>query len=182
MKALVSALVAGFIFFTGTAQAYDLPKIRVEKKAAEKIFPQGSDWANAEEFEQEMKWLLDEKGTIPASSKRRINRDKNLVFVGFYKGNAYFLDRYSIDVAKNTAEVKSWRQHIFPISSTLSAHNTKATKQKFCVEGRALYNALRRSNNLAEVPDDEDRKFLLECIKVGYYYAFKKELDVELEN
>lgn len=176
MRALISAVLIGFIFFTGTAYAYDLPKIRPDKKIHEKKFQNGSDWTSAEEFEENLKFLLEENGTLPASSKERINRDKNLVFVGFYKGNAYFLDRYSIRVAKNESDIKSWRQHIFPISSKLSAQNTKRTLQKFCLQGGEFYNSLKNVDKISEVPDAEDKKFLEECFRVGYYYAFKNEL------
>lgn len=178
MKALISVALAGVIFFTGTAQAYDLPKIRVDKKIAEKQFKNSSDWSGAEKFEQKLKLLLAENGTIPASSKERINRDKNLVFVAFYKGNAYFLDRYSIKITNNDSDKKSWRQHIFPIGKKISAKNSKFTQQKFCLQGGEFYNSLKKRNSILKVADDEDKNFLAECFKVGYYYAFKKEIDV----
>lgn len=179
MRALIGVALIGFIFFTGTAYAYDLPKIYPDKKGVEKKFQNISDWTSAEKFEQKLKLILEENGTIPASSKERINRDKNLVFVAFYKGNAYFLDRYSIKVAKNDPDKKSWRQNIVPISSKLSAQNTKRTLQKFCLQDGEFYNSLKKKNKIFEVEDDEDKKFLAECFKVGYYYAFKKEIDVQ---
>ena len=120
--------------------------------------------------------LLEEKGTIPASSKERINRDKNLVFVAFYKGNAYFLDRYSIKVSQNTADQKSWQHHIFPISKKLSAQNSKFTKQKFSVQDGEFYNSLKKKDKISDIEDEDDRNFLAECFKVGYYYAFKEEI------
>lgn len=178
MKFLISVALAGFIFFTGTAQAYDLPKISVDKKNTESQFKNASDWRGAEEFEQKLKLLLEENGSIPASSKERINRDKNLVFVAFYKGNAYFLDRYSIKVAQNQSDKKSWRQNIFPIGKNISAQNSKRTLQKFCLQDGEFYNSLRKKDKIFEIADEDDKNFLAECFKVGYYYAFKKEIDV----
>jgi hypothetical protein len=178
MKALISIALASFIFFTGTAQAYDLPKIRVDKKIAEKQFKNSSDWSSAENFEKKLKLLLEEKGTLPASSKERINRDKNLVFVGFYKGHAYFLDRYSIKIANNEPDKKSWKQHIFPIGKDISANNSKYTPQRFCLQDGEFYNSLKAKDKISEIPDEEDKNFLAECFKVGYYYTFKKEIDV----
>ena len=180
MKFLIGIALIGFIFFTGTAQAYDLPKISQSEKKS-KSAPMGtSDWTGAELFEQKIKLLLEENGTIPASSPARINRDKNLIFVAFYKGNAYFLDRYSLKVAKNKSDKQSWQQHIFPISSKLSPQNSKFTKQKFSLQDGDFYNSMSRRNKISKIENDEDKKFLAECFKVGYYYAFKKEIDVEL--
>ncbi len=178
MKTLISTALIGFIFFTGTAQAYDLPKIREDKPTTKKKYTNVSDWTSAENFEQKLKILLAENENLPASSPERINRDKNLIFIGFYKGNAYFLDRYSIKVVKNDSDKKSWRQHIFPISSKLSAQNSKYTQQKFCLQDGEFYNSLKNKDKISEVEDDADKKFLAECFKVGYYYAFKKEIDV----
>ena len=179
MKFLISVALVGVIFFTGTAQAYDLPKINIDKKAP-KATPMGkSDWTGAKIFEQKIKALLKENGNIPASSKERINRDKNLVFVGFYQGNAYFLDRYSVKVTKNKSDKKSWKQHIFPISSKLSPQNSKFTMQKFCLQDGEFYNSTSKHNKISKIENDEDRQFLEECFKVGYYYAFKKEIDVK---
>lgn len=179
MKALISAALMGFIFFTGTAQAYDLPKIRTDKKAP-KTTPMGkSDWTSAENFEQKIKLLLEENGNIPASSKERINRDRNLIFVGFYQGNAYFLDKYSVKVTKNKSDKQIWKQHIYPISSKLSPQNSKFTMQKFCLQDENFYNSTGRRNEISKIENDEDRNFLMECFKVGYYYAFKKEIDVK---
>jgi hypothetical protein len=54
---------------TGTAQAYDLPKIRIDKKIAPKQFENSSDWSSAEKFEAKIKLFLEENGNISASSK-----------------------------------------------------------------------------------------------------------------
>lgn len=179
MKKFFGVSLIGGILLTGTAYAYDLPKIRPDKPNDEKISETGkfsSDWTSAELFEKKLKLLLAENKSLPASSKERINRDKNLVFVAFYKGNAYFLDKYSIKVAKNNDDKKSWRQHIFPIGKGISAQNSKFTKQNFCLQGETFYNSMRAKNKIMDIEDDEDRNFLEECFKVGYYYAFKKEI------
>jgi hypothetical protein len=178
MKALISATLAGFVIFSGTAYAYDLPKFRVDKKPIERQFENSSDWSSAEKFEEKIKLLLEQNGTIPASSKERINRDKNLVFVGFYKGKAYFLDRYSIEVKQKDSAQKSWKQHIFPIGKGISAKNSKYTAQRFCLQGGEFYNSLKNRNKISEMENDEDKRFLTECFKVGYYYAFNQEIDV----
>lgn len=180
MKALISGALAVSFLLTGTAQAYDLPKIRIDKKVAPKQFENSSDWSSAEKFEAKIKLFLEENGNISASSKERINRDKNLVFVAFYKGNAYFLDRYSVQVKEKNSDknIKSWKQNIFPIGKGITANNSKRTAQKFCLQDGEFYNSLKKKDNISEVPDEEDKKFLAECFKVGYYYAFKEEIDV----
>ena len=173
------ALIIGVMFLGDTASAYDLPKIREDKPNTEKVSEtekHTSDWTGAELFEQKLKLLLAENKSLPASSKERINRDKNLVFVAFYKGNAYFLDKYSIKIEKNNSEKQSWKQHIFPIGKGISAQNSKFTKQNFCFQGEGFYNSMKAKNKISEIEDEEDRNFLEECFKVGYYYAFKKEL------
>lgn len=179
MRTLVTAALIGFIFFTNTAYAYDLPKILPDKENVGKAPIGASDWEGAELFEQKMKLLLEKNENLPASSKERINRDKNLVFVAFYKGNAYFLDRYSVKVAKNKSGKQSWKQHIFPISSKLSSRNVQFTLQKFSLQDGEFYNSMNRRNKISKVENEEDRKFLAECFRVGYYYAFKKEIDVQ---
>ena len=180
-KTLLIAALTGSIFFASTASAYDLPKFLPDKKKVEtktktetEATPKTtSDWTGAELFEQKIKSLLAENENLPASSKERINRDKNLVFVAFYNGKAYFLDRYSIKIKKNSDTEKSWQQRIFPIGRNISSENTKATLQTFYTDGKNFFNA-----SISAAPNDEDKKFLAECFKVGYYYAFKKEIDV----
>ena len=182
MKKIFGIALIGVIFLTGTAYAYDLPKIRPDKPNTEKVSETEksakfvSDWTSAELFEEKLKLLLAENKKIPASSKERINRDKNLVFVAFYKGNAYFLDKYSIKITKNNDDKQSWKQHIFPIGKGISPQNSKYTQQSFCLQGETFYNSMRAKNKISEIANDEDRNFLEECFKVGYYYAFKKEI------
>lgn len=182
-KTLLTVALTGSIFFSSTAFAYDLPKFlpdkkKVETKTETESTPKAaSDWTSAELFEQKIKSLLAENENLPASSKERINRDKNLVFVAFYNGKAYFLDRYSIKIKKNTAEIKSWKQHIFPIGKGISPKNSVATQQRFSLQDDIFYNSLSKKAEISAAENDEDKKFLAECFKVGYYYAFKKEID-----
>lgn len=176
-KTLIGSVLIGFIFLSPTAAAYDLPKILPDKKDTETTPFGASDWTSEEIFEQKIKSLLAENENLPASSKERINNDKNLIFVAFYKGNAYFLDKYSIEVTKNNSKKKSWKQHIFPIGRGISPKNSSYTMQKFCLQDGEIYNSLRRNDKISEVENSDDKKFLEECFKVGYYYAFKKEFN-----
>ncbi len=176
-KTLIGTALIGFIFFSNTAEAYDLPKIFPDNKDIEYTPIGVSDWTSHEIFLQKIERLLAENENLPASSKERINNDKNLVFVAFYKGNAYFLDRYSIKVTKNNSNKKTWKQHIYPIGRGISPKNSARTVQKFCYQNGETYNSTRRSNKISEVENADDKKFLAECFKVGYYYAFKKELN-----
>jgi|GEM_PF-1910175 len=181
-KNFVGAILVGLIFFSNTAAAYDLPKIKIEKpkkikknlQKEKKTFFK-SDWKSFKIFEEKIKLSMQAKLDLPANSKERLLTDKNLVFVGIYKGNLYFLDRYSIKIKKNTVAEKSWQQMIFPIGEKISPKNTTATQQKFYTDGENFFNSAKAKNNLADVEDDEDKKFLQECFKVGYYYAFEVE-------
>ncbi len=180
----VGAMLVGLIFFSGTAAAYDLPKIKIEKQSAKKVQADKkkffkSDWQSFELFEQKVKLAFATDGTLSASAKERIAADKNLIFVGIYEGNLYFLDRYSIEVKKNSAAEKSWRQRIFPIGKNISSKNTKATLQTFYTDGRKFFNAAKSKNNLDEIENPADKKFLQECFKVGYYYSFGEEINFE---
>lgn len=174
-KLSLIAALTGSIFFASTAFAYDLPKILPDK---ENSAPMGaSDWESFELFRQNIESLLEENPNLPASSPARINKDKNLIFVTFYKGNAYFLDKYSLKIEKNKPKIKSWKQHIFPIGKGISPKNSAATKQNFSLQNEIFYNSLRKRDKISAAKNDEDKKFLAECFKVGYYYAFKKEID-----
>ena len=187
LKKLVNIAVAVSIFFSTTAHAYDLPKIVTDKKKpkttteepAKKTDDNDKSWEGAKLFEQKLKVLLAENENLPASSKERINRDKNLVFVAFYKGNAYFLDRFSIKVAKNNHKKQCWKQRIFPIGQKILPRNAAATLQNFCLQDGEFYNSLSKRYKIFAAENDEDKKFLAECFRVGYYYAFKKEIEVK---
>ena len=178
LKNFVGAILVGLIFFTGTATAYDLPKIKVEKQSSKKIQEDKksffkSDWKSLELFRQKIELVLATDKNFPADAKERILTDKNLVFIAIYKGEMYFLDRYSIKVKKNTDTEKSWQQRIFPIGKKIPSKNTQATLQTFYTDGENFFNSARKKNNLDEIEDVEDKDFLTECFKVGYYYAFE---------
>ncbi|MBO4401401.1 MAG: hypothetical protein J5809_06100 [Selenomonadaceae bacterium] len=181
-NALIAASIAGLVFFTGTTQAYDLPKIKPDKKISaesEDATRKGlkGDWSHVEKFEREIQAALAENENLPASSPARVMEDKNLIFIAYYKGNAYFLDRYSLKVAKNSRARRSWSQHIFPIGEGISAKNSVATTQKFNVEGGEVFNSSRRRDKISAAKTEADRIFLEECFKVGYYYAFGEDFD-----
>lgn len=182
LNALIAASIAGIVFFAGTAQAYDLPKIKPDKKiSAESETAQGSglkgDWSHVEKFEREIKAALAENENLPASSPARVMEDKNLIFIAYYQGNAYFLDRYSLKISKNSRARRTWSQHIFPIGKGISAKNSMATTQKFNTEGGERYNSGRRRDKISAAKTEADRIFLEECFKVGYYYAFGEDFD-----
>ena len=184
LKNFIGAILVGLIFFTNIAEvsaSYDLPKIKIEKKkkSVEKIQEEDkkffkSDWKAEKIFEQKIKTLLAEKN-LSASSTERISQDKNLIFVGIYKNNFYFLDRYSIKIKKNSATEKSWQQRIFPVGEKIYSKNLTATVQNFYTDTKKIFNSSKSKNNLDKIENLEDKNFLQECFEVGYYYAFGEE-------
>ena len=180
-KIFASTLLIAVIF-SGNVAAYDLPKIKIEKKV--KPAPLGmfkSDWKDTNIFEEQLKILTAQNKNLPASSPMRVSHDKNQVFVAFYRGNAYFLDKYSIKVKKNSADVQTWTQRIFPVGQNISPKNSRSTEQSFCYDGKNFFNALSKSNSIDKIINDEDKNFMRECFKVGYYFAFGNELDEQEE-
>ena len=180
-KIFASTLLVA-VFFSGNVEAYDLPKIKLEKNV--KVAPLGilkSDWDSANLFEEQLKILTAQNKNLPPSSPLRMSYDKNHIFIAFYRDNAYFLDKYSIEVKKNSADVQTWTQRIFPVGQNVSPKNARATDQKFCYDGKNFFNALNKNNSIDAIVDDEDQKFMRECFKVGYYFAFGIELDEEEE-
>jgi len=178
-KIFASTLLIAVIF-SGNVAAYDLPKIKSEKNV--KPAPLGifkSDWNDTNIFEEQLKILTAQNKPLSAASPLRVSHDKNRIFVAFYRGNAYFLDKYSIEVKKNSADVQSWTQRIFPVGQNISPKNSRSTVQKFCYDGKNFFNALSKSNSIDKIVDDEDKKFMRECFKVGYYFAFGSELNEE---
>ncbi len=179
LRFTINAILVSLVFFSGMVEAaYDLPKIKIEKNI-EKENPAkntsiGSDWSEFEEFETKMKLLSLRGERLSPSDPKRIFNDKNHVFVAFFNGNAYFLDRYSLKIIKNSKKECSWEQHIFPIGKNISPQNSKATIQTFFFDGENIYNSSRRKNNLDELENSAGRNFLEECFEVGYCYAFKK--------
>lgn len=178
-KTVAITLLVGFIL-SGTVEAYDLPKIKVNQKLTveESKLPMfKSDWTEMTRFETRLKAILADNKKLSASSPERVSYDKNRVFIAFYKGNAYFLDKYSVEVKSDARGKRSWTQRIFPIGKNVTPKNAVATGQSFFFDGRNFFNSTGTSNPIANVKDLEDKAFLQECFKVGYYFAFGEELD-----
>ena len=180
---MLSKIIAGATIFgvllTGTVEAYDLPKIKIEKKVAKtpkkQIFV--SDWKSNKIFEEKLKALADENKNLSPSSPERVSYDKNRVFIAFYKGYAYFLDKYSVQVQSDSNEGRSWTQKIFPIGQNVSPKNSRATEQNFYFDGENFYNSLNKKSPIDAIIDEDDKIFMKECFKVGYYFAFGEELN-----
>ena len=177
LKKLSAALLTCLILTGGAAHAYDLPKLKPDKKITqpEKKSLLKSDWAGAELFEQTIKARLANGEKIAPNDPARVPPDKNFVFIGFYNGAPYFLDKYSIKIKKNSDAAQIWEQNIFPISRKYSPRNATSTHQKFCLRDGKFYNSTKAKNSLADLSDEADRNFLEECFKVGYYFAFGEE-------
>ncbi len=178
-KKFIAAVLLTGVIFTGTVEAYDLPKIRVDKKVtAESKKPMlAGDWTETTRFLKKLEKILSENKTLSVASPERTSYDKNRVFIAFYKGNAYFLDKYSVQVTDDSAGGQSWTQRIFPIGENVSPKNAQATEQKFFFDGKNFYNSLKKNNPIDAMADADDRNFMNECFKVGYYFAFGEELD-----
>ena len=182
LKKISAALLISFLLTSGAAQAYDLPKLKPDKKISiSKTTEQKkgpilkSDWKGAELFEQKIKERLATGEKLAYDDPARVPTDPNYVFIAFYNDAPYFLDKYSIKVKKNSDDTKVWEQKIFPISKNYSPKNAKATAQKFCLTDGKFFNSTKAEDALSEVANEADRIFLEECFKVGYYFAFGKE-------
>ena len=177
-KTVAIALLLGFVV-AGTVEAYDLPKIKVSKKSTvgENVPMFKSDWTEMTRFETKLKEILADNKKLPAASPERVSYDKNRVFIAFYKGSAYFLDKYSVEVKSDSRGKRSWTQRIFPIGKNVTPKNSVATEQNFFFDGRNFFNATSATNPISKVDNAEDKAFLQECFRVGYYFAFGEELD-----
>lgn len=179
LKKISAALLASLLVTGGVAQAYDLPKLKPDKKvsqtAQQKKPMLKSDWQGAELFEQTIKARLALGEEIAPDDPARVPTDKNYVFVAFYNDAPYFLDKYSINIIERADGVRIWEQNIFPITKKFSPQNATSTHQKFCLADGKFYNATKAKNALSEVADEADRIFLQECFKIGYYFAFGEE-------
>jgi len=177
LRIIASVAVVGLLL-TGTVEAYDLPKIKIENKlpkdTEKKLFV--SDWKSEKLFEERLKTLVDENKNLSPASPERVSYDKNRVFIAFYKGYAYFLDKYSVQVESDKINGRSWTQRIFPIGQGISPKNSRATEQKFYFDGENFYNSLNKTSPVDALIDEDDKAFLKECFKVGYYFAFGEEL------
>ena len=176
---IIAGVLLASVILTGTVEAYDLPKIKIDKKVTAEskkpIFV--SDWTETNRFTAHLKKLLEENKTLSVASPERTSYDKNRVFIAFYKGNAYFLDKYSVQVETDSEGVQSWTQRIFPIGQNVSPKNSQSTEQKFCFDGKNFYNSLKKNNPIDAMTDADDRDFMNECFRVGYYFAFGEELE-----
>lgn len=180
LKKISAALLISFFIYGGAAQAYDLPKLKPDKKvsatAQQKKSPMlKSDWQGAELFEQTIKARLKGGEVIAPNDPARVPLDKNYVFIAFYNDAPYFLDKYSVKVKKNLDGVQVWEQNIFPITKKFSPRNATSTHQKFCLADGKFFNSTKPKNALSEVANETDKIFLQECFKIGYYFAFGKE-------
>jgi len=177
LKNFSMALLITFLLSGNVAQAYDLPQLKPDKKISkpEKKSMLKSDWEDAQLFEQKIKARLDSGEILPPNDPARVPSDQNYVFIGFYNDAPYFLDKYSIKIKRNSDAAKVWEQNIFPISQKFSPQNAKSTHQKFCLQDGKFFNSIKAKDALADVTNEADKKFLEECFKVGYYFAFGEE-------
>ena len=127
LKKFSAAVLISLLLTNSAVQAYDLPKIKPDKKVAktEKVMAEKGivlkgDWKDADLFEQKMKAILASGKELAPDDPARVPGDKNYVFVAFYKDVPYFLDRYSLKVKETANGAQTWEQNIFPISKTLS--------------------------------------------------------------
>ena len=176
-KFSAAALIATLLTCGGAAQAYDLPKLKPDKKVADTAQPKKgsvlkSDWTAAELHEQRLRALVADGAELSPDDPARAAADPNYVFVAFRNDAPYFLDKYSIKIRKNVDGTQVWEQKIFPITKKFSPKNTKATHQTFCLTDGKFYNSNQAKDALSDLTDEADRKFLAECFKVGYYFSF----------
>lgn len=182
LKKISTALLISFLVTSGATQAYayDLPKLKPDKKISKSVEQKKgpilkSDWKGAELFEQTMRAYLATGKPLAYNDPARVPTDPNYVFIAFYNDAPYFLDKYSIKVKANSESTKVWEQKIFPISKNYSPKNAKATAQKFCLTDGKFFNSTKAKDALSEIANEEDRIFLEECFKIGYYFAFGEE-------
>jgi len=180
LKKISAVLAVSLLVSSGAAQAYDLPKLKPDKKISATAEQQKgpmlkSDWTSADLFEEKIKLRLASGEKLSPADPARVAADKNYVFVAFYNGAPFFLDKYSIKIKKNSDGVKIWQQKIFPISKNYSPRNAKATNQNFYFTDGKIFNAVKEKDALAEMTDEADKNFLTECFRVGYYFAFGEE-------
>ncbi|MBQ6297355.1 MAG: hypothetical protein IJK81_06645 [Selenomonadaceae bacterium] len=181
LKKFSAILLVSFLLTSGVAQAYDLPKLKPDKKISQQAEQKKgsmlkSDWTSAELFEQSIKARLESGEKLAPNDPARVSTDKNYVFIAFYNDAPFFLDKYSIKVKKNSDGLQVWEQQIFPISKNYSPKNAKATRQKFCLADGKFFNSTKAENALSAVANESDRIFLEECFRVGYYFAFGQEI------
>ena len=184
VKKISAALLMIFMLTGGAAQAYDLPKIKPDKKVATSAAPDKgpvikSDWKSADLFEQKMRARLAEGKPLAPDDPARIAADPNYVFVAFYNDAPFFLDRYSVKIHTTKDGSQVWEQKIFPITKKFSPTNATAVHQTFRLADGKFYNSSKAKDALADVPNQADKIFLTECANVGYRFAFGHAADVK---
>lgn len=182
LKKISAALLISFLMSSSAAQAYDLPKLKPDKKISKTVEQKKgpmlkSDWKDAELFEQKIKSRLASGDKLAPNDPARVPTDSNYVFIAFYNDAPFFLDKYSIKVQKNSDGVQVWEQKIFPISKNYSPKNAKATNQTFCLTEGKFYNSKKAKDALSDIENESDKNFLAECFKIGYYFAFGEEVN-----
>ena len=183
LSKILASTILFAVIFSGSVEAYDLPKIKIEKNVKPASLGMlKSDWKETNAFEEQLKLLTAQNKKPAVSSPLRTSYDKNRVFIAFYKGNAYFLDKYSVEVKNNSADLQTWTQRIFPLGQNVTPKNSRSTEQKFCYDGKNFFNALNKSNSIDAIFDEDDKIFMRECFRVGYYFAFGEELDEQEYN
>lgn len=179
-KFSAAALLMTFLASSGAAQAYDLPKIKPDKKIVKEVTTDKgptlkSDWKSAELFEQKIRARMAAGERLAPDDPARVAGDPNFVFVAFYNDAPYFLDKYSIKITRNDDGTQIWEQKIFPISKNFSPKNATATTQRFCLADGKFYNSTKNKDALSDVANETDRNFLTECFMVGYRFAFGRD-------
>ena len=172
IRDILASIILACFFCTGAvANAYDLPKIKIEKPKKD---PKKSEDKQKEDISQK------DDNSENNSDKNKKDKpdvpmtDKNYVLIGEYKGFKYYLDKYSIKIKTNKNGVRKWSQFIFPIGSNVTPINAKSTLQKFSFENGRSYNSFRKTNELDKIEDAEIKEFLSKCFEVGYKAAFEK--------
>ena len=180
LKKFSAAMLAALLLSGSTVQAYDLPKLKPDKKVTAKVEQKKtpmlkSDRKDAEILEGKLRALTADGKQLSPDDPVRVAADKNFVFVAFYNDAPYFLDKYSIKIRKNDDGSQVWEQKIFPITKKFSPKNSTATHQKFCLANGKFYNSTKPADALADITNETDKNFLTECFKVGYLFAFGRE-------
>ncbi len=180
LKKITAAILFAAFVFAGVepAEAYDLPKFKIEKpKKADKKNPpkvgkKETKPTPATLYMQKIEKIAKSGEVLPPDSPERVYIDKNFIFVGFYKNTAFFLDKFSLLIHKDAANERGWEQKLFSMGEKITPKNSKALNQNFYTDGEKIYNAKRAVTEISGAKTEEDRIFLEECFKIGYFFTF----------